>query len=102
MELELDVNRPKPVVVGGLDPQCLEIEIDGQVLANRDQLFREQRLLAVGLQRFAWTLLGERVCVSEDILDRSERGYQLLRRFLADSLHAGNVVGGISDHREKV
>src|SRR5947199_8641188 len=53
-------------------------------------------------KRFTWTLLRQRRCGGEDRLEIAELAHEISRGLLADSLHAGHVVGTVADEGEIV
>ena len=66
------------------------------------QLAREPCHLCAFSKRLARALLRDRIRVLEQRVERSVLAEQLRRALLADSLHARNVVGAVSDQRAKV
>ena len=66
---------------------------DRKIFANRHQLLREPREIALLQQRFARTLLRQARRSGEDRFEIAELVHEVARRLLADALHAGHVVG---------
>jgi hypothetical protein len=102
MELQLDIQRPESSIVGFRQTHRVEIECYRQVVANRDELLREEREVTLPKECFARPLLRDLRRVHEDVLDGAERVDQLLRRLVADAANARDVVGRIPDQGEVI
>ncbi|HWA56144.1 MAG TPA: hypothetical protein VG692_02765 [Gemmatimonadales bacterium] len=101
-ELELGVELREGVVVGRVALPGGEIELDRHVAADGGELPGEPRLGGVLLEPLAVPLVLDLVRVGEDGLEVAVGGEELRRPLLANPLHAGDVVGGVTDHREVV
>ncbi len=85
LELELLEERVRLGRVGPREPQRVELERYGYVLAQRDELLREQRLGAVGFQALAVGGSLDLVGVVEHGLERAELADQVARALVADA-----------------
>ena len=101
VEFELDEERPQRLVMARADPDLIEGRRDRCVCQDGDELFREQGLLAVGLEGVLLLAL-EPVGLGEDLLERSEFGDELFGGLLADPGHARNIVGSVAPEPEHV
>ena len=91
-ELELGEEGAACGVVHGLRSHGFNRIFDGHRSVDRDELFREQDVVAVILQRLAVSLLFDFVGAVERGLDGAELLDQLDRSLVADAGRTGNVV----------
>ena len=101
IEIQLDIELTKSIVIGIFDAQSLGIKLDRHVQHDRRQTLREQQLLGTRLDICA-LFRGQLVGMFEDLLDRTELIYKLYRALFANSLHTGNVVRRIAPQRQHI
>ncbi len=102
LELELLEEGVGGGPVGLLATQRLEVQLDGGVGAQRDELLREERVVPVALQPLAVGRALHLVGVLEDRLDGAELADEVARALVADPGDAGHVVHRVADEGEHV
>ena len=93
VELQLDVEVAQPLAIRLACSQCLEVERDVDVVADRDQLLGESRFARLRKKRLTGSLLGDLGRVRENLLDRAVAVHQLDGGLVPDAAYTGNVVG---------
>jgi hypothetical protein len=101
-ELQLGQNPDGRLLIGLLQGEAGDVELDRHVALDRDQLPAQPRVVGLAEERLAGALGAHLGRVRQDGLEVAVLEQQLLRPLLADPLHAGDVVGAVSHQREVV
>ena len=78
------------------------VELHWHVALDGDELARKPGAIRLGKESFPSPLRGHLPRTGKERLQVAELGQQLLRAFLANPLHTGNVVRCVTDERQKV
>jgi hypothetical protein len=102
VKFQLDEQIAQSLVVRCPRLQLIEVELDRQVGTDGHQILREVRVIGVGLQRLARSLLRDVIHMREDFLNRAELLDELHRGLGSDPANTRDVVRRIADQSQVV